>query len=925
MQPEELVGQTLGHYHIKKLAGQGGMATVYQAEDIHLGREVAIKAFLSNKGETQDFLRRFAREARVLAQLDHPQILPVYDYGEQSNMAFLVTPYLPGGSLKEMLEERKVLPPSEAVKLIEQVLSALQYAHDRNLIHRDIKPGNLLFKSDGTLVLADFGLVKVIEGDGQNMSPLMTLSNTNENVAGTPDYMAPEQIEGKVVAASDIYALGIVLYEMVTGLRPFTGDSLISILMKHIHEQPRPPRQINPYISTQLEAVILRALEKDLSKRFARPAEFLQALKPVLPNRASNPGIAGIGDFSSGPDGATSIANPLSLPGNRVSNPTSNAGLARVPAPFDGPLDQRISNPASNPGFARPGNPAFNAEPTALNTYNQARRANWPQSGAGNFAAPSDPFSTPQIQTPGQPDWGNNFQGQPQNPSHSQNWQAPGQMQVSGTFLSQQKSTTSGNYGASNQPWTQAPGSVPAPFPAEQQTRHKRTPLIVLLVTLLLLAGLASALFLTPLGSKLLGNGVTTTPGTNFSTPAFGSTVVRTQATPTTSNTTLIMPATSIDCPANGNPRPAVTATLKTGSKQSLLYLVNDTTNNIPNGVIKIYNPATQKKTTLVTVKQALITEAQISNDGQWVLFVVELNSNQAFQLRMIRVDGAGQQTLFCAPTHVSISASQWSFDQKYVVFNEWPASGGPSIYLLTMQTGTLQLTVSYDSSTNIGLVPRTWLDNTHVLLVGFSMGQQITTQNIYILDLKHGANQAMSDIGLAYNSSQSTCWNFDSSYDGQQLFITQCTPGTPSGSSKIIAQPANGGTATTLLDSSSLSVNNVRVINPQNTLLAIASDKSQNNPTGDTAHDGLYLIQSDGTTQRLASTPTNEESRLCPYSQYFWSNVSRNDSLYALENAGENNSGLPYTLSYGSLNGGTLHTFATDSQAITVVGWTTL
>lgn len=165
MQPGDLVDQTLGHYRIKRQIGYGGMATVFLAEDVHLGREVALKVFWPRPGETQDFLRRFAREARVLAQLDHPNILPVYDYGEQGEMAYLVAPYMSGGTLKEVLRTRRAFPPSEATGLIVQVLSALQYAHDRNLIHRDIKPGNLLFKGDGSLVLADFGLVKVAEGD----------------------------------------------------------------------------------------------------------------------------------------------------------------------------------------------------------------------------------------------------------------------------------------------------------------------------------------------------------------------------------------------------------------------------------------------------------------------------------------------------------------------------------------------------------------------------------------------------------------------------------------------------------------------------------------------------------------------------------------------------------------------------------------
>jgi len=145
MRPEDLQGQTLGHYRIVRQVGYGGMSTVFLAEDINLGREVAVKVFWPRPGETKDFLRRFSREARVLAQLDHPNILPVYDFGEQDGHAYLVMPYMGGGSLKDLLKVRQVLPPAEAIRLTTEVLNALQYAHERGLIHRDIKPGNMLF------------------------------------------------------------------------------------------------------------------------------------------------------------------------------------------------------------------------------------------------------------------------------------------------------------------------------------------------------------------------------------------------------------------------------------------------------------------------------------------------------------------------------------------------------------------------------------------------------------------------------------------------------------------------------------------------------------------------------------------------------------------------------------------------------------
>ncbi|HWZ17843.1 MAG TPA: serine/threonine-protein kinase, partial [Ktedonobacteraceae bacterium] len=188
MRPEDMVGIVLGHYRIIRQIGYGGMSTVFLAEDINLGRDVAVKVFWPRPGETKDFLRRFSREARVLAQLDHPNILPVYEYGEQDGQAYLVMPYMSGGSLKDKLKEGYPLPPAEALHLTIEMLNALQYAYERGLIHRDIKPGNMLFKSDGKLMLCDFGLVKVISPETEGKSAFETTSETGPAITGTPEY-----------------------------------------------------------------------------------------------------------------------------------------------------------------------------------------------------------------------------------------------------------------------------------------------------------------------------------------------------------------------------------------------------------------------------------------------------------------------------------------------------------------------------------------------------------------------------------------------------------------------------------------------------------------------------------------------------------------------------------------------------------------
>lgn len=290
---QHLIGETLGHYHILQSIEQGGMASVFLARDIHLQREVAIKVFLPQKdqGRTSEFFRRFTREAQIVARLDHSNILQVYDYGEQDGLAYLVMPYLADGSLKHLLAARGHLPVPEALHLIFQLLDALQYAHDQGLIHRDIKPGNILFKKSQTPVLADFGLVKEIaagetlDTDTNDKPPDgRQLSNSSSFVMGTPYYMAPEQIRGQVQPASDIYSIGLVLYEMLTGQHPYaavTTPETFNIFLQQLYEPPRPIRDLNPDIPSQLAQVIMHALEKDVIQRYQRPADFLLALRAV--------------------------------------------------------------------------------------------------------------------------------------------------------------------------------------------------------------------------------------------------------------------------------------------------------------------------------------------------------------------------------------------------------------------------------------------------------------------------------------------------------------------------------------------------------------------------------------------------------------------------------------------------------------------
>lgn len=876
MRPEDLVGQTLGHYKLKRQIGIGGMATVFLAEDVHLGREVALKIFWPRPGETQDFLRRFTREARVLAQLDHPNILPVYDYGEQGEIAFLVVPYMAGGTLREMLQKRKALPPSEAIQLISQVLSALQYAHDRNLIHRDIKPGNLLFKADGSLMVADFGLVKVLEGDEREGIPLQTISESGHAIAGTPEYMSPEQINGRAVPASDIYSVGIVLYEMLAGSRPFQGTGLLSVLMKHINEAARPPRELNPYISPQLEAAILKALEKDLNKRFARPLDFLQALQQV-----GNPGSVNFsvpanvaGNFLPRGGQSASTELDLTLASNWVQVPAPDVQAAQLPRGLSNPHMPDVANNQPVSAYS-PGTPTVAIDQPGM---------------VGSWPAGQQPIGRPQA----------------------------GNAQIPVTpFPVQQPAIQSMQ--------TQAPAQTITPPFVPQQTRRSHTPLIVTIIMGVLVGSFIASLFLTPLGPLLFGPHLTATPpGQNTLTPGIGTPTGR--GIPTyVPGSTQPLASTSTDCPATNSARAAVVAPLARGNDPTIVYIVNENAaNGNPSyGTLKLFDTVNNQKTELSRMPQTQISEAQISDDGQWVLFAATVGEKS--ELRMVRLDGQGLQTLYCAPVGTSIKYSQWSIDQRYVIFDDFPQQGEPTVYLLNVQTGALQIEVIPPAS-GLALVARTWLDNTRVLMVGLIPGSDAPPENIYILNINGGARQNMAHISPVFTSTQG-CWDFDSSYDSQTLFIVQCRPGDPNGSSMLGLQSATGGTLSPILNSSTLAFGIVRVIDPASTtLLALASNSSQGT-TGSLQHDGLYILQANGsgTPRLLAKTPANTVLSLCAFSQYFWSNISRDHTMYALESTQTNTNGSEYILSYGQIGRGTPGAFTDYTQYLAIVGWTTI
>src|SRR5436305_10383941 len=275
-----LEGTTLGRYRLHQCLGEGGMSEVYLAYDELMHRDIAIKVMSSSNIE---YIERFQREAEAVGNLHHNHILPAFDYGQQNPWHYLVMPYIEHGSLSDLLDEGP-LTLEHAGEMLSQIASALQYAHDHGILHRDIKPSNILLSDDHFAYLADFGLAKPMDGR-DNVTHTGVLM-------GTPEYMAPELADGHASISSDLYALGILLYQMVTGQLPFTGDTPLAVYMRQMHELPAPPSRLNPAISPDIDRVILCALDKDPRRRFQTPDDlaqaYLQSIKAPLLNVVSS-------------------------------------------------------------------------------------------------------------------------------------------------------------------------------------------------------------------------------------------------------------------------------------------------------------------------------------------------------------------------------------------------------------------------------------------------------------------------------------------------------------------------------------------------------------------------------------------------------------------------------------------------------------
>lgn len=272
-------GQMLGPYRIINQVGRGGMATVYKAYQPSVDRYVAVKVLPSQLAESREFATRFQQEARIIAKLEHPHILPVFDYGESDGVAYFVMRYMDAGTLKDKMIEGRPLPLGDIDRLFTQLAEALSYAHSRGVVHRDLKPANVLIDAHENIFLTDFGIAKLLE----SASPRLTQTDA---IMGTPAYISPEQAQGNPVdQRSDIYSLGIILYEMVTGSVPFTAETPLAVLFKHITDPLPPPSLVKPDVPPEIEKVILKALAKDPRDRFATTNEFVAAWERALQTR----------------------------------------------------------------------------------------------------------------------------------------------------------------------------------------------------------------------------------------------------------------------------------------------------------------------------------------------------------------------------------------------------------------------------------------------------------------------------------------------------------------------------------------------------------------------------------------------------------------------------------------------------------------
>jgi tetratricopeptide (TPR) repeat protein len=275
------IPKRLGKYEIIKEIGRGGFAAVYEAVDTTLDRTVALKALAPHLLWDPSFLERFQQEAKLAANLRHPNIVVIYEFGQLEGVVYITMEYLSGQNLARLVREEGALAPSRNLKITSQIASALDYAHSKGLVHRDIKPNNIMIEAGDHVTVTDFGIAKAAAA---------TALTTTGKIFGTPEYMSPEQAMGtrELDARSDNYSLGVVVYQMFTGQVPFSGETPLGVMRCHADTPPPPPSQINPAIPPAVEAILVKALAKEREKRYQRAGDMALALEEALREEAED-------------------------------------------------------------------------------------------------------------------------------------------------------------------------------------------------------------------------------------------------------------------------------------------------------------------------------------------------------------------------------------------------------------------------------------------------------------------------------------------------------------------------------------------------------------------------------------------------------------------------------------------------------------
>ncbi|HPA61621.1 MAG TPA: protein kinase, partial [Clostridia bacterium] len=280
----------MGRYRLEERIGEGGMAAVYRALDLRTGHRVAVKFLRQELQANQEFLDRFRREATAASRMSHHNIVNLLDIGDNPSAPYLVFEFVDGKTLKEIIAEHGKLPQGTAVQIAIRILSALRHAHEAGVIHRDIKPQNVLVDRQGYIKVSDFGIARMVDTNTQD-------GESRQSVMGSVHYFSPEQARGETAtAASDLYSVGCVLYEMLTGRMPFEGETQVSLAMQHLQAEPRPVRELAPEVSAAVAAVVHKALAKDPAARYPSALLMAQALHDALLPEKDNK-LATMSDF----------------------------------------------------------------------------------------------------------------------------------------------------------------------------------------------------------------------------------------------------------------------------------------------------------------------------------------------------------------------------------------------------------------------------------------------------------------------------------------------------------------------------------------------------------------------------------------------------------------------------------------------------